>query len=817
MSPRKSGNSGPFPYPTQAEWASDLYAAITATCEIEGVIAAPKTAIMQALAPALGAGEAKRVIERRRDGTRLLRPSAYDVRKSENGQKILLLNVGLHGAASLPWALNDRTRSLWLPPTAENIARLKKAVEQEVATIAAKAALQRAKDDQRRLAATATPAEKAASAAAVASATQAVGDANAALEQCQAALGKLQPLPTVRTAIEEGKPVAALTTAPASTAIARSVQRYTIEQLRARGRARSYDLLESMVQEGQLADTIVVLQATPLIGDDGATTDVWRLYQVTGNNRADVRLQIYGLDAADLLTGVPQHRLTVGEESSNPRLLVTGLGEILRRLSSRLNDDYADEHLDEESPAARAWRIAQVGARVVIGAARPERLEVALREINVHDHLRGQLVYENIDRSLGLFSTLVQAYQDQGLLGALLAEEITAGRASAADLDTEGIADALVGAGPLDPLIPLLQPGDPATPLAQRDLAIRAMTAIVFPRIPQPNAVLAPYERMPVGRYWPVVRRALQESAWSQDSVTRIRQRTEVWAAAVRQLFAYRENLLSVNGLFTTQHVKYGIRIDGRSLPALMAACRAGDKDAWTTLVRQHLLPGLVNAPEPFITPGQGSERSADRKGVRRTPLNALGALVNAYTNPAPGVTRDLLIAFAEAVLAAPDQPAGVGGHAAGTFWAPGSDGKPRDGVLADKEWYDTAFPKTGPEPIGGTTSSKSTGEGDDESGEDPAIIELPEDPPEDPFARMTRLRTEIPGKIESCRQLAQALDEQLAELLNLTEEAVIARQDASADELPMEAQKAFVNEIKALKSSANTSFDKASAAVMGL
>jgi hypothetical protein len=816
MSPRKSGNTGPFPYPTQAGWADDLYTAIIATCEIESVIPAPKAAIMQALAPALGAGEAKRIIERRRDDTRLLRPSAYDVRKSENGQKILLLNVGLHGAASLPWALNDRTRSLWLPPTAENVQRLQKAVEQEAATVAAKAALQRAKDDRRRLAATATPAEKAASAAAVAAATKAVEDATAALEQCQEALGKLQPLPTVRTATEAGKPVAALTTAPASTAIARSVQRYTIEQLRARGRARSYDLLESMVQEGQLADTIVVLQATPLINEDGTTTDVWRLYQVTGNNRADVRLQIYGLDPADLLTGVPQHRLTVGEESPNPRLLVTGLGEILRRLSSRLNDEYADEHPDEEGPAARAWRIAQVGARVVIGAARPERLEAALREINVHDHLRGQLVYESIDRSLGLFSTLVQTYQDQGLLGALLAEEITGGRVAATDLDSAGIADALVGAGPLDPLIPLLNHGDPASPLAKRDLAVRAITAIVFPR-PQPNVVLLPYERMPVGRYWPVVRRALQESAWSQDSVTRTRQRTEVWAAAVRQLFAHRENLLSVNGLFTAQHVKYGVRIDGRSLAALLAACWAGDKDAWNRLVRQHLLPGLVNAPEPFITPGQGSQSGADRKGVRRTPVNALNALVNAYTNPAPGVTRELLISFAEAVLAAPEQPTGAGGHPAGTFWAPGSDGKPRTGELADKTWYDAMFPKTGPEPVGGTTPPAPVGEGDDTADEDPAIIELSEDPPEDPFARMTRLRTEIPGKFDSCRQLAQALDEQLAELISLTEDAVTARQDAAAAELPMEAQKAYVNEIKALKSTADTSFDKASAAVMGL
>ncbi|WND15858.1 hypothetical protein [Streptomyces violaceus] len=44
-------------------------------------------------------------------------------------------------------------------------------------------------------------------------------------------------------------------------------------------------------------------------------------------------------------------------------------------------------------------------ARVVIGARKPQRLEESLRQLNVHEHLRGQLDYADVDRALGLWST----------------------------------------------------------------------------------------------------------------------------------------------------------------------------------------------------------------------------------------------------------------------------------------------------------------------------------------------------------------------------------------------------------------------------
>ncbi|MEH0509141.1 hypothetical protein [Streptomyces scabiei] len=80
MSARKAPE-GPFPYPTTPEWAEHLYEAITNTCAAEGFTPVPRQAVLEALAPSLGQGEAKRVVERRRDGrvlraTRLSRRAA---------------------------------------------------------------------------------------------------------------------------------------------------------------------------------------------------------------------------------------------------------------------------------------------------------------------------------------------------------------------------------------------------------------------------------------------------------------------------------------------------------------------------------------------------------------------------------------------------------------------------------------------------------------------------------------------------------------------------------------------------------------------
>ncbi|MFH9118430.1 hypothetical protein [Streptomyces globisporus] len=801
MSTRKPPE-GPFPYPTTPEWAENLYEAIVNTCAAEGFVPVPRQAVLEALAPALGQGEAKRVTERRRDG-RVLRATAYHVEQRGTDGALLLLNIALHGAATLPWANNDRTRSEWLHPSPDNVARMEGLVDQQRTVAEWTMARERAKAAQRALASTAPRVEKDAAVAAVKNAEDELVRAQRELKAREQALGGRRPLPVVRAVVEDGTALAALTTEEVRAEVAGEVQRYAVETLRRRARLRSYDLAESLVQEGQRESTVVVLQQTPVVGRDGVRRTIWRGRQVTGNNRGDARLRVFGVAAEQLLAGVPQYLLRLEGEEENRRLLLHGLGEILRRVSTLLNAEYADPDRDSEGRAERALRTAQVSARVVVGAVTPQRLEESLRQLNVHDHLRGQLTYGDMDRNLGLWSTLVKAYQAKGLLGELLAKEVAHDRVRAGDLDEDAIADALVGARPLDELAALLTPGAEASPLALRDLAVRCATVMVFPPVPPRPENLPPRARMRPGPYWPVVRAALQEAPWSQVNGARTDRRTDMWAAVVAQHFAHRGNLLAARGLFTARDVQYGVRPDARSLASLLTACRRGDADAWEMLVRRHLVPGLINAPEPFVTAGQGSEKSADRKGVRRTPINAVQALVHAYTTPPEGVTRELLIAFAEAVLSAPESAGGTS-LVPGTFWAPDANGDPREGTLADKGWFDTTFPKITSPRKRKTTEPPADHPGGDEDETDEEsntpVEELDEEIPEDAATRMTRLRAALTSMMGSSEDAVATAAEQVGLLLTTVKDAVRAREEAGAEEEPAEVQKSYVKELREIK-----------------
>lgn len=817
MSTRKFP-AGPFSYPTTPEWAENLVEAIANTCAAEGFAAVPRQAVLEGLAPALGQGEAKRVIERRRDG-RFLLPTAYHVEQRGTDGALLVLKVDLHGAATLPWVINDRTRSAWLHPSGENQERLEDLVEQQQLVAAWTVGVERAKTARRALASTAAPEEKDTALAAVAVAEKELARAQEELKACERALGGRRPLPVVRAITQDGKPMAALTTEPVSAAMAAEIQRYAVDVLRRRARQRSYDLAESLVQEGQRESTVVVLQRTPVVDKDGDVRYVWRGQHATGANRSDARLEIFGLSAQQSLTGVPQSVLRLPGEEENRRLVVRGLGEILRRISALLNAEYAAPDRDEDGRAQRAVRIAQVSSRVVIGAKRPERLEESLRQLNVNEHLRGQLDYEDMDRSLGLWSTLVKAYQAAGLLGDLLAREVAQGRMPAGELDEDAVADALVGARALDELAVLLTPGDEVSAMTLRDVAVRCATVMLFPPVPPRPENLAPRAPMPTGRYWPVVRAALQEASWGQVNGSTAKRRTEIWAAVTAQHFLRPGPLAAAERLFGKPEVQFGVRPDARSLVSLLTACRQGDDAAWEILVRRHLLPGLISGAEPFVAPNEGSFQSADRKGERRAPANSVQALVNAWTNPPENVTRDLLIAFAVAVLRAPDSPAGDG-LAPGTFWAPDAHGDPREGVLADKEWFDTLFPQTSVRRTRRSqpSSADSTSSAATDSGGD--TVELAEEVPESALARMTRLRAELASLVASSTVNATAVAEEINQLLETVEGAVRAREASGAPEEPAEVQKLYMREFAEIKAEAGKIgplLDKAALAVMSL
>ncbi|MFD7445922.1 hypothetical protein [Streptomyces sp. NPDC059909] len=166
---------------------------------------------------------------------------------------------------------------------------------------------------------------------------------------------------------------------------------------------------------------------------------------------------------------------------------------------------------------------------------------------------------------------------------------------------------------------PLVPAGDEAFPVVLREIAVRAITTLVFPEIlPDAGQGTGQHTIRDTGRFWPVVRGTLQESARSQVTAKTAGARARLWSAAVAQLFLHRGNILSTLGLFGVAETKEGSGQDPRSLKELLLGAEAGDATARAALV-QRMVPALMHAPEPFITPGQGSE-AGEGKGAAGLP-----------------------------------------------------------------------------------------------------------------------------------------------------------------------------------------------------
>ncbi|MFC6930517.1 hypothetical protein ACFQHO_09410 [Actinomadura yumaensis] len=250
---------------------------------------------------------------------------------------------------------------------------------------------------------------------------------------------------------------------------------------------------------------------------------------------------------------------------------------------------------------------------IVIGCSDPAALEHVLRTLNVDDHLRGIQPYDEDARLIALWAILVDAYVTDRQLVPALSDAFPGARA-ADQLDVDGVRAALTANGPLDPLAPLLPLEEVPAPAALRDIAIRSITALIFPALPEASATTGRRQVRDTGPYWPIVRGALQEPAWSQIRTKAAMARTRLWSAAVAQLFLQRGNILSATGLFGVSDVKEGARQDPRSVRTLILKAEAGDAAAWSALV-DRIVPNLIHAPEPLITPGQGSEAGNLRKG----------------------------------------------------------------------------------------------------------------------------------------------------------------------------------------------------------
>ncbi|MGW0669881.1 hypothetical protein [Streptomyces sp. NPDC002746] len=764
-----------YPQVSTPTWADKLADAIENSCADHDVVPPPREAVLEGLASALPDTEIKALIANQR-GRRVLKPTVCRPAKTGT-EMVLLLTCDVHGAAVVPWDLNDRTAVCWSSPAPEASRRVKALVAAELAlqeaTKSAKTAekaretLRRAPEDD----AYAPPAlALAASAQKHQDAVRRVHELESERHALLAALGHRRPRPVVRAVQEDGQPKSALTLAEQPYAVAVHMQRYAAENLKRAGKTRGYDLAESLADTGQLSKGMNVLQQWQITHADGTVSTPWRLAAVTGNNRALARLDVFQVRPEHLVAGMPQSLVPMPKDKKGgPEPLLLSQREVLNRLSTKLNRDGAKPETEATDPSLRAAKIATVSAEIVIGCTKPEALEHVLRALNVDDHLRGIQPYDEDARLVALFATLVDAYARGSLLADVLAEAFPDAR-GADLLDLVGVRDALTANGPLDPLEPLLPAGDQPSPVVLRDLAVRAITALVFPPIPPetPQRTKARKARE-TGQFWQVVRGTLQEPAWSQITAKAAKARTRLWSAAVAQLFVHRGNILSAVGFFGTSEASLGAGQDPRSLKVLLLGAEAGDATAWTALVKR-MAPALIHSPQPFITPGQGSEAGEARKGVRRSPGSALAALTMAYTVGAPGVSRALLLEFAKAVLEHPDAPrppesddgtalvcygeqhwteANRTAITEGMVIVPDTEGRPTR-YIADKAWFDELFPVnlTTPAPAASgkpATTSASAGTAADAGAPTTAHGEAAADPRD----RLTALRRELPAKVE--------------------------------------------------------------------
>lgn len=819
---------GIYPYIGTTIWGERLADAVENTCADLEVVPPPRQAITEGLATALPDAEIKNLISTQR-GKKVLKPTAHRIVQAGTDQ-VLLLMCDIHGAAAAPWHLNDRTVPAWSPPLPEANQRVEDLVAAEAAleeaTKAAKSAEKEAEACRR------APGDESYAAQALAAATQKHQDALRRVAEFEdrrqvllAALGNRRPRPVVRSAEEEGEPKAALVLAEQPYAVAFHLQRYAAESLERAGRTRGYDLVESLVDAGQLSKGMNVLQQWQITSSDGTVSKLWRLAAVTGNNRALARLDVFRVRPEHLVTGMPQSLVSLPKEKTDPALLLLSLREILNRISTRLNQDGAKPETELTDPSLRAGKIATVSAEIVIGCSRPEALEHVLRTLNVNDHLRGIQPYDEDARLIALFATLVDSYARESLLTEALAEAFP--NARGADLlDLAGVRDALTANGPLDPLEPLVPAGEEISPVVLRDIAVRAITALVFPGIPPETTPKSSARTVrDTGQFWPIVRGALQEPAWSQIRAKTAEARTRLWSAAVAQLFLHRGNILSALGFFGTPEAQKGAGRDPRPLKELFLGAEAGDASAWVALV-QRMAPALIHAPQPFITPGQGSEANDGRKGVRRTPSSALAALTLAYTqNNVPNISRALLLAFAKAVLEHPDvtqPPEAQDGTplvcygeqhwnekdrtpiTAGMVIAPDIEGRPT-GYVADKAWFDEMFPvELGrPAPAVGDAST-SMGAGNSAGADDGGTSR--EEVPVDPRDQLAALRQQLPARVELVEGSYQRVVDSAHTLMTDFEEARRLRAQLGEDPLPADQRIEWMEKLSKARDAARAS-----------
>jgi hypothetical protein len=195
---------------------------------------------------------------------------------------------------------------------------------------------------------------------------------------------------------------------------------------------RGYSLFDDLARNGQEEPGVVVLHELVWPAETGGEVRRIGLFNVLGNSRARARLMLLGLNWEQALFGVRLATLRAvrpgaerAEELTADRrhLLLTDPGVAWNRLMAAYQtvsdaltsgeaipegyERLADESIIDLDAAAR---IAEAPCEVVIGVSHPERTLELVQELNLRDHLRGNLELGDEARALAMGDQVLHAY-----------------------------------------------------------------------------------------------------------------------------------------------------------------------------------------------------------------------------------------------------------------------------------------------------------------------------------------------------------------------------------------------------------------------
>ncbi|MFJ4823668.1 hypothetical protein ACIP5L_10315 [Streptomyces bacillaris] len=385
---------------------------------------------------------------------------------------------------------------------------------------------------------------------------------------------------------------------------------------------RTYSLLEDLVLNGQQEPGLYIaqrirIQEPALTDGDGNPLHPqahWQWMAVRGNNRTKQRHEIFGVESADVVTGMPVKK--IGGEGEK---VIFDPNQWLPQFSRLLNEEYmksGDEALEShEAPRGRrAAQVAVVEGHLVIGCPTPSRLYRIAQMSNRRDHVHPPLGFTPNDRSRALGRSVLGVYAAEGVLDEKTAE-VLSGAASITEL--AGV------------------PAD-ATVSELRDIRSMRILAEFFPADRRKQLL---------------IRRALSESPPSQLSAPEVNRRARAWSALTSESYPEPWNP-RIGEVFQLGEVRGGITLSGRPLRELLDVA-AVDSEALRELIFYRAAHWLASAD--IIDADRGSlngQKTDDDDGVkadrvRRTVRNNLNAMYN-RPEMAVGVLRELALAMDE-------------------------------------------------------------------------------------------------------------------------------------------------------------------------